>query len=82
VSSSVLAVMAQRLLRRVCDQCRRVLRPTAELLREIGLTPEQVPAAPLCRGRGLRRLQGDRLSRPTGIHELPGRRRRGARGSS
>ena len=71
VSSSVLAVMAQRLLRRVCDQCRRVLRPTAELLGEIGLTPEEAEGrtlytggggCPACKATGYRGR--------TGIHEL------------
>ena len=71
VSSSVLAVMAQRLLRRVCDQCRRVLRPTAELLAEIGLTPEEAEGrtlytggggCPACKETGYRGR--------TGIHEL------------
>jgi len=71
VSSSVLAVMAQRLLRRVCDQCRRVLRPTAELLAEIGLTAEEAEGrtlytggggCPACKETGYRGR--------TGIHEL------------
>jgi len=71
VSSSVLAVMAQRLLRRVCDQCRRVLRPTAELLGEIGLTAEQAAGRTLYTGgAGCAACKETGYRGRTGIHEL------------
>ncbi len=71
VSSSVLAVMAQRLLRRVCDQCRRVLRPSAELLAEIGLTSEQVAGRTLyAGGAGCAACKETGYRGRTGIHEL------------
>src|SRR5207247_313602 len=37
VSSSVIAVMAQRLVRRVCKACRRIVHPEPEALDELGL---------------------------------------------
>jgi general secretion pathway protein E len=71
VSSSVLAVMAQRLLRRVCDQCRRELRPSAELLAEIGLTPEQASGRTLYTGgAGCAACKETGYRGRTGIHEL------------
>ncbi len=71
VSSSVLAVMAQRLLRRVCDQCRRVLRPTPELLAEIGITPEQASGRTLyAGGAGCAACKETGYRGRTGIHEL------------
>jgi general secretion pathway protein E len=71
VSSSVLAVMAQRLLRRVCDGCRRVLKPTADLLAEIGLTPEQVAGRTLYTGGpGCAACKETGYRGRTGIHEL------------
>jgi general secretion pathway protein E len=71
VSSSVLAVMAQRLLRRVCDQCRRVLRPTPELLAEIGITPEQASGRTLyAGGAGCDACKQTGYRGRTGIHEL------------
>jgi general secretion pathway protein E len=71
VSSSVLAVMAQRLLRRVCDQCRRVLRPSAELLAEIGLTQERVGGRTLyAGGAGCAACKETGYRGRTGIHEL------------
>jgi general secretion pathway protein E len=71
VSSSVLAVMAQRLLRRVCDGCRRVLKPTADLLAEIGLTPEQTAGRTLYTGgTGCAACKETGYRGRTGIHEL------------
>src|SRR5262245_23118163 len=40
VASSLMAILAQRLVRRVCFDCRILYRPTEEELREIGLTFE------------------------------------------
>jgi len=37
VSSSLIAIMAQRLVRKVCPDCRNVYEPTAHELRELGL---------------------------------------------
>jgi general secretion pathway protein E len=37
VSSSLIAIMAQRLVRKVCPDCRQVYEPTAREMRELGL---------------------------------------------
>ena len=60
VSSSVIAVLAQRLVRRVCPNCRASSAPTAEQLAEIGLTPERIGDAPIYR----RATAADNASRP------------------
>ncbi len=71
VSSSVLAVMAQRLLRRVCEHCRRVLRPSPELLAEVGITPEQASGRTLyAGGAGCDACKHTGYRGRTGIHEL------------
>ena len=62
VSSSLLAVIAQRLVRVVCPECRTIQRPTDEELKEIGISPElaqqhtiyQAVGCPACQGRGYR----------------------------
>ncbi len=41
IASSIVAVMAQRLVRRLCDDCKVAYKPDAETLKKIGLTPEQ-----------------------------------------
>ncbi len=42
VSSSLLAIMAQRLVRKVCPECRRARPATGEELERIGLTQERI----------------------------------------
>ena len=84
VSSSVIAVMAQRLLRRVCDAVPRACsdrRPSC-CARSAHARAGARPAPLYARRRGLRRLQGDRLPRPDRHPRAAGRRRRGPRRSS
>src|SRR5205823_11355994 len=52
VSSSVIAIMAQRLIRIVCPKCKEPDKPPAEELKAAGLTPSQAAAATFMRGRG------------------------------
>ena len=71
VASSVIAVMAQRLLRRVCPSCRIPYRPSVEEMRQLGVSSDDLegrqvyragPGCPECKQTGYR----GRL----GIHEL------------
>jgi general secretion pathway protein E len=71
VASSVIAVMAQRLIRRVCPSCREAYRPSVEELRQLGMSADRLegntvyrigPTCPDCKHTGYR----GRL----GIHEL------------
>jgi type IV pilus assembly protein PilB len=52
IASSVIAIMAQRLVRVVCPKCKEPYRPTAVELRAANLTPEQAAKATFLRGRG------------------------------
>lgn len=42
ISTSVSAILAQRLARRLCSHCREAYRPNPELLKAVGLPPEKV----------------------------------------
>ncbi len=73
VASSLTAVMAQRLVRRVCRECREAYRPTPEELSEVGLTPEAVARAgnpPIYRARGCEACGRNGYRGRTGIYEL------------
>jgi len=71
VSSSVIAVMAQRLVRRVCPTCRVSSAPTAEQLAEIGLTPERIGDATIyASGDGCGQCKQTGYRGRAGIHEL------------
>jgi len=73
VASSLMAVMAQRLVRRVCPHCRESYRPTAEELKEVALTPEAVARAgnpTIYRAKGCDACGGTGYRGRTGIYEL------------
>ncbi len=71
VSSSLLGVMAQRLVRRVCSLCRVSYTPDEGKIREIGLTLEAVADRPFYRlGEGCEACHHKGYRGRIGIHEL------------
>lgn len=70
VSSSTLAILAQRLVRNICRNCREEYEPDLESLIELGLTREQAAGRTAFRGRGCERCQGRGYYGRTGIFEL------------
>ncbi len=52
VASSVIAIMAQRLVRIVCPKCKAPDEPSSAELKASGLTPDQIKNATFMRGRG------------------------------
>jgi len=69
-ASSIVGILAQRLVRRICPDCRESYRPSAEMLREMGLT-QAVPADALFyRGKGCPRCMDIGYRGRTGIYEL------------
>jgi type IV pilus assembly protein PilB len=52
VASSVMAVMAQRLVRVVCVKCKEPYKPDASELQHFDISPERAAAAQFTRGRG------------------------------
>jgi len=57
VSSSVLMVCAQRLLRKVCPHCKEVVQVPPDLIQRLGLSKEEVEATKFHRGRGCSRCK-------------------------
>jgi general secretion pathway protein E len=71
VSSSVIAVMAQRLVRRVCPECRVPYTPTREEIEEIGITPQRLAGRPIYKqGTGCALCKNKGYKGRSGIHEL------------
>jgi type IV pilus assembly protein PilB len=52
VASSVMAVMAQRLVRKICPKCQEPDEPDPHELKVLGLTTEKIKTANFMRGRG------------------------------
>lgn len=72
VSSSLLAVMAQRLVRRLCPDCKEPYDMTDEEIRELGADPRQIPSRRAYRPGTTEcaTCQKTRYLGRTGIHEL------------
>jgi general secretion pathway protein E len=73
VASSVLVVIAQRLVRRVCPECREAFDPgpaDVKELREIGLSVSDLPGGKLFRGKGCANCFQTGYVDRTAIYEL------------
>ena len=64
------AVMAQRLLRRVCTECKAPYTPTPSECRLLGLTPEYLANHQFYKGKGCRRCGGTGYKGRIGIYEI------------
>lgn len=58
VSSSVLAIMAQRLVRRICSNCKAPHQYSDRYLQAVGLQPEDIEGLQLYRGEGCYQCHG------------------------
>jgi general secretion pathway protein E len=70
VASSVIGVVAQRLVRLICKHCKVEVDVTADELKQIGLKPEQVPQMKLWKGRGCPHCLNSGYLDRTAIYEI------------
>jgi len=71
VSSSVIAVMAQRLVRQVCTDCREPYTPLLEELRQLDMSADQIEGQTVYRaGAGCAKCKQTGYRGRMGIHEL------------
>ena len=70
VASSVLAIMAQRLVRKVCPKCKVRYEPPAHVLAGLGLRPEIAKKANFMRGKGCNHCNKKGYRGRMGIYEL------------
>jgi len=70
ISSSLLGVLAQRLVRVVCSECKEPYTPEEELLREMEIETGPLDGAKLMRGKGCEKCAYTGYRGRTGIYEL------------
>jgi len=70
VASSVIAILAQRLVRNVCIKCKEPYRPTPVELKAAGLTPDMVQNASFQQGKGCNHCNHTGYRGRIGIFEL------------
>ena len=70
VASSVRAIMAQRLVRKICKNCVGPYEPTEAELISLNLKPEQIESANFQKGRGCEKCRGTGCKGRMGIFEI------------
>ena len=70
VTATLEAIVSQRLVRKICRNCRAEFEPTEEMLAELGLTPEQVRGRTFYYGKGCEDCNSTGYKGRTGIYEI------------
>ena len=70
MAATLEGILAQRLLRRICGQCRTPFAPKLEILESLGLTPSEVGERPFSFGKGCDACNGTGYRGRIGIYEL------------
>ncbi len=71
IASSLIGVLAQRLVRTICNDCKQPYTPTEAMLREIGVQIENLSQLPtLYRGKGCPKCVNTGYRGRSGIHEF------------
>jgi type IV pilus assembly protein PilB len=70
IASSVIAIMAQRLVRVVCPKCKEPDQPPESELKSAGITPERAAGATFMRGRGCSHCHHSGYRGRLGIFEM------------
>jgi type IV pilus assembly protein PilB len=70
VSAALIGVLAQRLVRRVCRECRIEYTPDESVVRRLGIDPASLQSTTLFRGVGCEKCGGSGYNGRFAIHEL------------
>ena len=70
ITATLEGVLAQRLVRKICLDCRTEFEPSAEMLMELNLRPEDVRGKQFYYGRGCDRCNNSGFKGRQGIYEL------------
>jgi len=70
ICASLEAIVAQRLVRRICASCKEEIQPTEEMLMELGLLPTDVKNKKFCWGRGCPKCNGTGYKGRQAIFEI------------
>ncbi len=70
VASSVVAILAQRLVRVICPKCKQPFRPSEAALESAGITPEMAATATFMKGKGCSNCSKSGYRGRLGIFEL------------
>ncbi|MEO1993623.1 MAG: ATPase, T2SS/T4P/T4SS family [Pirellulales bacterium] len=70
ITATVEAIMAQRLVRRICGVCKEEIEPDADLLADLELTSDDVEGKKFYRGKGCENCKGTGYKGRLGLYEF------------
>ena len=70
ITATIEAVLAQRLVRRICVNCKTEFTPSPEVAMELGMTPEMAAAKKFFYGKGCEKCNNTGYKGRMGIYEL------------
>jgi type IV pilus assembly protein PilB len=70
ITATVEAILAQRLVRRVCTQCREESTPTSEMMQDLELTAADIEGKKFYKGRGCDACNNTGYKGRVGLFEL------------
>ena len=70
ITATLEAVLAQRLVRKICEDCRTEFEPSPEILMELGLPPDDCMGKKFYYGKGCARCNNTGYRGRMGIYEL------------
>lgn len=70
ITSTARAILAQRLVRRICPHCKTSYKPSPKELEEMGIQSSQLSGGKLYRGKGCEKCMGTGYQGRAGIYEL------------
>lgn len=70
ITASLILVVAQRLTRRICPNCKDTYKPEPEILRELGINPDEHRDTVFYQGRGCSRCSGTGYRGRVAIYEV------------
>ena len=70
ISATVEAILAQRLVRRICNNCREETEPSEEILAQLGFTAKEVAGRSIYKGKGCDHCNNSGYRGRVGLFEL------------
>jgi type IV pilus assembly protein PilB len=70
ITASVNLVLAQRLARKICADCKQPMKYEKKILEDCGFTPEQIASAKTCKGSGCRTCNGSGYKGRVALYEV------------
>ena len=70
ISSAVILIMAQRLIRKICMECREPIKVHPQLLIDLGVSPDEVKTFPVYKGKGCSICNNTGYKGRVGLYEV------------